>query len=382
MNYRVRKLTPIECERLHGYPDNHTKFGMKEDGTVFQLSDAKRYKLCGNGISSPVSKHILEALIPDEKVRVMSLFSGTAGTELLLDKRFEVVGHSEFDNFASANLHYNFPNIKNYGDITKIDGRELPEFDMLIGGFPCQPFSSAGLRNGFDDENRGQLIYDVFRIIRNVKPKYLVLENVKGLLTHNGGESILAIFEGISNLGYQIDFNLVNSKNFGVPQSRERVFVICVRNDIKIDQKPTENLVKIAQRLHEKSLNDQKINLVQMGIPNHKDTTAIDVNSLLEKQVDNKYFVENKIIHVMACASELKRGLAALKTKRSATKEIYDQETNVSGDSETIQLFAYSKSTRDNNIDHRVRIGLEANTLSTGDGCCNMSTQNFVVVKQ
>ena len=102
--------------------------------------------MVGNGISSPVSKKILETLLPEGIVKTMSTFSGCGGTEILLDKRFEVVGHSEFDKYAIASLHYNYPEIRNYNDITKIKGEELPDFDLLLAGFPCQSWSCAGLR--------------------------------------------------------------------------------------------------------------------------------------------------------------------------------------------------------------------------------------------
>lgn len=228
---KIRKLTPIECEKLQGYPCNWTKYGRKEDGTVIEMSDTQRYKMIGNGISSPVSKGILETLLPEGDFKVMSTFSGCGGTEILLDKRFEVIGHSEFDKYTSWNLHYNYPEIKNYGDITKINSKELPNFDILLAGFPCQSWSTSGLRKGFDDAQKGQLIYDVFRIMREKSPKYVLIENVKGLLSHNKGGSIQAILEGISSLGYTFDFNLVNSKAFGLAQNRERIFIFCMRND-------------------------------------------------------------------------------------------------------------------------------------------------------
>lgn len=121
-NFRIRKLTPLETERLQGFPDNWTKFGRNADGNIFEISNSQRYKLVGNGISSPVSKKILETLLPEGDVKTMSTFSGCGGTEILLDKRFKIVGHSEFDKYAIASLHYNYPEIKNYHDITKIKG--------------------------------------------------------------------------------------------------------------------------------------------------------------------------------------------------------------------------------------------------------------------
>jgi DNA (cytosine-5)-methyltransferase 1 len=163
----------------------------------------------------------------------MSLFSGGGGTELSLPDRFKVVGHCEFDAHASAVLHYHWPHILNFHDVTKLVERtDVPEFDLLTFGFPCQSFSIAGLRQGFnDDKGRGNLIYNVFDIIQKHKPKYLLGENVKGLLSHDKGATFEAIMEGLSSCGYDVDFELVNSKHFGVAQNRERVFIFGVKKE-------------------------------------------------------------------------------------------------------------------------------------------------------
>lgn len=221
---RIRKLTPTECERLQGYPDNHTKFGRRADGTVYEISNSQRYKMCGNGISSPVPAHLFPTIFGTEPIRVMSLFSGCGGTELLLPANFEVIGHCEFDKYASDVLRYHYPDIPNFHDVTEFVDKEVPEFDMLVGGFPCQSWSIAGLRKGFGDD-RGQLIYNVFDILRKHKPKYLCLENVKGLLSKDNGDAFEAIMEYLSELGYELDFEVVNSKHFGLAQNRERVFI-------------------------------------------------------------------------------------------------------------------------------------------------------------
>lgn len=228
---RIRKLTPVECERLQGYPDNHTKYGALPEGKVYEMSNTQRYKQCGNGVSSPVSEHILSTLLPEGDIRLMSLFSGIGGTELNLPERFKVVGHCEFDKHASAVLKYLYPDIPNLHDVTKLVKREdVPEFDLLTFGFPCQTFSMAGLRKGFDGD-RGNLIYHVFDIIKKYKPKYLLGENVKGLLSHNKGATFEAIMQGLSECGYDVDFELVNSKHFGLAQNRERVFIFGKRKD-------------------------------------------------------------------------------------------------------------------------------------------------------
>ena len=116
-------------------------------------------------------------------------------------------------------------NHKNYGDITKITESSLPDFNLLVGGFPCQSFSIAGKRGGFKDV-RGTLFFEICRIIKEKQPRFLLLENVKGLLSHDQGKTFRVIIATLDELGYDIQWQIINSKNFGVPQNRERVFII------------------------------------------------------------------------------------------------------------------------------------------------------------
>lgn len=135
------------------------------------------------------------------------------------------VGYSEIDKYATAIYQKHFPEHKNYGDITKINAEELPDFDLLVGGFPCQAFSIAGKRKGFDD-TRGTLFFDIARILRAKRPRLFLLENVKGLLSHDNGKTFSTIISTLDELGYDLQWQVLNSKNHGVPQNRERVFII------------------------------------------------------------------------------------------------------------------------------------------------------------
>jgi DNA (cytosine-5)-methyltransferase 1 len=135
------------------------------------------------------------------------------------------VGYSEIDKYATQIYQRHFPNHKNYGDITKINEKELPDFDLLVGGFPCQSFSIAGKRGGFDD-TRGTMFFEIARIVREKQPRLLLLENVKGLLSHNKGSTFTTIISTLDELGYDCQWQVINSKNHGVPQNRERVFII------------------------------------------------------------------------------------------------------------------------------------------------------------
>jgi DNA (cytosine-5)-methyltransferase 1 len=113
----------------------------------------------------------------------------------------------------------------NYGDATTINPKELPDFDLLVGGFPCQAFSVAGKRGGFND-TRGTLFFDIARILAEKRPRHLVLENVKGLLSHDSGKTFQTILGVLSDLGYRVEWQVLNSKDFGVPQNRERIYIV------------------------------------------------------------------------------------------------------------------------------------------------------------
>jgi DNA (cytosine-5)-methyltransferase 1 len=127
--------------------------------------------------------------------------------------------YSELDNKRADGL------TRNFGDITKINPTDIEDFDLFVGGFPCQSFSIAGKRGGFED-TRGTLIFDVFRILKEKQPRFVLLENVKGLLSHDNGRTFKVIISSLAELGYDVEWQVLNAKNFGVPQNRERVFII------------------------------------------------------------------------------------------------------------------------------------------------------------
>lgn len=139
--------------------------------------------------------------------------------------RATCVGFSEIDKYATAIYQYHFPKHRGYGDAFKIDPGTIPDFDLLCGGFPCQAFSIAGKRVGFED-TRGTLFFEIARIVAVKRPSLLLLENVKGLLSHDNGRTFGTILSTLSDLGYFLEWQVLNSKDFGVPQNRERVFIV------------------------------------------------------------------------------------------------------------------------------------------------------------
>ena len=161
-------------------------------------------------------------------MKYLSLFSGVGGFELGIHRATEdagCFGYSEIDKYAIQTYEKNWKGHTNYGDAARINPEDLPDFDLLVGGFPCQAFSIAGKRKGFDD-TRGTLFFDIARILAHKRPRHLVLENVKGLLSHDSGKTIQTIAQVLSDLGYRIEWQVLNAKNFGVPQNRERIFIV------------------------------------------------------------------------------------------------------------------------------------------------------------
>lgn len=140
------------------------------------------------------------------------------------------VGFSEIDKYASAVLRYRFPNVKNYGNIETIDWSSVPDFDLLTGGSPCQDFSVAGKRAGLEG-NRSGLFHHFIRCLIEKQPKYFIWENVKGVLSSKSGKDFAFILNSLAEAGYSLCWQVLNAKYFGVPQNRERVFVVGIRGE-------------------------------------------------------------------------------------------------------------------------------------------------------
>ena len=167
-------------------------------------------------------------------MKMLDLFSGIGGFHKGFEQagfKFDWVGFSEIDKYASAVYKYNYKESEELGDIKLIQpGRDLPNnIDILCGGFPCQAFSMAGKRKGFND-TRGTLFFEIARILRHYKDvknpiPCLVLENVKGLLSHDNGRTFTTIYRVLDNIGYTIEFQLLNTR-WWLPQNRERIYIV------------------------------------------------------------------------------------------------------------------------------------------------------------
>ena len=198
---------------------------------------------------------------------------------------------SEIDKYARKAYEIVFGETPR-GDVTKIDAADVPDHDLLVAGFPCQAFSVAGKRLGFED-TRGALFFEIVRIAKEKRPKVLLLENVKGLVGHNKGKTIETIILVLNDIGYTDDFQVLNSKYFGVPQNRERVFFVCIRDDL-VEREPWaidgNNVVaKAKKRLSQ--ING--IKTLNFDWPEQSQVTT-RIRDILETEVDEKYYLSDE----------------------------------------------------------------------------------------
>lgn len=164
--------------------------------------------------------------------KFIDLFAGIGGFRLALESfGAKCVYSNEWDRFAQETYQMNFGDTPE-GDITQVDETSIPDHDILCAGFPCQPFSISGKQYGFED-SRGTLFFDVARIVKEKRPKVVFLENVKNFATHDGGKTIRVVKNTMLELGYSFQFRVLNPINYGIPQKRERVYMVCFRNDIE-----------------------------------------------------------------------------------------------------------------------------------------------------
>jgi DNA (cytosine-5)-methyltransferase 1 len=216
------------------------------------------------------------------KLKVFEAFAGYGGASFGLNKsklNYEVVGFSELDKYASEIFELNHPGIKNFGDITKISPEDLPNFDLLTGGFPCQPFSSAGLGYG-ELDIRGTLFYDIIRICEIKRPKHLLLENVKGLTTKRHEKTLDKIKDELQKLGYQLNIKLLNTKDYGIPQNRLRVWIYGYLGQLPedFDLTPTTESLNVRLKDFLDNKPDESLFLSEVQIARLEELHKVDFN--------------------------------------------------------------------------------------------------------
>lgn len=214
----------------------------------------------------------------------IDLFSGIGGFRLA----FESIGgkcifSSDIDKWANKTYFMNFGEYP-YGDISKISEDEIPNHDILCAGFPCQPFSIGGYRKGFCD-TRGTLFFEIERILKAKKPKMFLLENVKGLTNHDKGKTFKVIQASLLNLGYSIFYQVLNSKDYGIPQNRERIFIVGFKEDVEEFNfpKPLEKKININDLLEKDVKNHELSEIASNHLKKHY------TKFLKNKKVNNDY---------------------------------------------------------------------------------------------
>lgn len=205
------------------------------------------------------------------KMKVVSLFAGIGGLDSgFIQNGYEVVWANDFDKYAVQTYQANYDNLIVLGDLNEIELDSIPLTDVIIGGFPCQPFSMMGELKGFED-TRGTLFFRIVEIINNQiergnKPKALVLENVRNLKLHDNGNTFKVIKKTLEDFGYVVYDKILNSADYGIPQTRNRTFIVCFSNPNTVFEYPNEVKLKLT------------------------------LQDLLETKVDKKYFLSDKIL--------------------------------------------------------------------------------------
>ncbi len=242
----------------------------------------------GNALEVSIDKIFIDTKLDTpitypKPMRYIDLFCGIGGFRYAAQSAFKKIGlsgkcvfSSDIDKYAQESYAANFSEVP-AGDITKIDEKNIPDFDLLFGGFPCQAFSICGLQKGFADTTRGTLFFDIARIIKEKRPQAFVLENVKNLASHNNGNTLKTILHVLRDeLGYHVDYHLLNALDFGLPQKRERIVIVG-------SQKPFE--MNWAFNISSKKT----------------------LSDILEKNVARKYYASSDIVEKrksMHCAKE------------------------------------------------------------------------------
>ena len=174
--------------------------------------------------------------IDNSNLTFIDLFAGIGGIRMgFEDENTKCVFSSEWDKFASMTYEANYGE-KPYGDITKINEEDIPDHDVLLAGFPCQPFSNIGKREGFLHETQGTLFFDILRILKKKLPKMFLLENVKGLLNIDNGKTFDTIIKSLRSLKYSVFYEVLDAQNFGLAQKRERIMIVGFRKDLNITE--------------------------------------------------------------------------------------------------------------------------------------------------
>ena len=232
-------------------------------------------------------------------LKMIDLFAGIGGIRIAFEKNgVECVMSSEIDKYACKTYKNNFGEMP-MGDISKIQSEDIPAFDILAGGFPCQPFSLAGLRKGFED-TRGTLFFEVARLLKEKKPDAFFLENVEGIVNHDSGRTLKVIEKTLDELGYNCDWRVMNACEYGVPQNRKRWYCVGFKKEKGIGFEGKEkNCKKIYKFPEKRNLVFEVKDIIQKEVPKGyeiSETCKKNILSHLSEFKNNKRYSEEHIL--------------------------------------------------------------------------------------
>jgi len=287
----------------------------------------------------------------------IDLFAGVGGFRQALDRLGGTcVFSSEIDKFASQ-AYETLYGEKPHGDITKIDAKDIPNHDLLVGGFPCQAFSVAGKRGGFEDA-RGTLFFEMARIAKEKQPKVILAENVKGLVGHDKGRTLDTIVKTLNDIGYRVDFNVLNSKYFGVPQNRDRIFIVGVREDLIENEPWSEESTKgntVVPKGKRRILGYDDVKTFNFDWPEQTEVTT-RLRDILESNVDEKYYLDE----------EKTAKLVAQDRHGIAIKEATTKGYAVAAEGDAVNFQFPDSKTRRGRVGKEIANTLEASSINQG----------------
>jgi len=272
------------------------------------------------------------------EIKFFDFCSGIGGGRLGLQQAgFTPVGYSDTSRLSATTYQLMFDTTgeKNWGNLKRIDTNKLPKFDILIAGFPCQTFSVIGRREGFDDD-RGQIIFHIARILTETKPKCFILENVRGLITHDKGNTLKKILSLLEDSGYDVVYKVLNSLHYGVPQMRQRVFFIGFEKNLGVssafvwpDEVPTPPLGNyLTDRI---PATDERLEIMRYYLNNKTNQGCYSVSDLLQ--------MEGKVIDTRMSDLRIYDGkLPTLRSQRDGILYVYNHRLMVLSGYEALLL--------------------------------------------
>ena len=249
-------------------------------------------------------------------MKFIDLFSGIGGFRSGLEKNgHKAIAYSEVDKYAKQSYTsiYETSEELDLGDITKVSNEQWQDLkgkaNIIVGGSPCQSFSLAGKRRGFED-TRGTLFFHYVNAVKEVQPEFFIFENVKGMISHDKGETIKTVLSSFNEIGYDIDFDVFNSKYYGVPQNRERIYIVGKRKDLGINE--SRESVKGKKKLDQlKNWAIENINYVKLLPENNNENVEKRLVDVLEDEVDEKYYLSEEKTKKLTLDQNIGETLAA-----------------------------------------------------------------------